>query len=143
LPPRFKCDFDRLNTFLRALRAHQVGRKTRAVLEVRDSTWLVPTVYDLLRRFNVSLCFADWRDMPVSDPVTADFVYVRRHYGKSGDGNYGRSELNDDVRQIRKWLASGLDVYIYFNNDWKGYAIENARYVRKRLSKHTHHVTTR
>src|SRR5262249_19138576 len=87
LPPRFKCDLDRLKVFLRTLRAHPVGKKARTVLEVRDSTWLSPNVYELLQRWNVCLCFADWRDMPVENPVTADFVYVRRHYGRGGDGN--------------------------------------------------------
>jgi uncharacterized protein YecE (DUF72 family) len=133
LPPRFKCDLDRLVTFLSAIRKHSLGRKLRCVLEVRDPTWLTTSVYDALGNHNTALCFADWRDIPVNSPVTADFVYVRRHHGKAADGNYGRKELNNDVKAIKSWLKHGLDVYVYFNNDWKGYALDNARYCWRRL----------
>jgi uncharacterized protein YecE (DUF72 family) len=133
LPPRFKCDCERLEVFLRALRAHPFGKTVRAVLEVRDRTWLVEPVFDLLRQFRTCLCFADWKDVRVEEPVTADFVYVRRHSGKAADGNYGHRALESDVERITVWLGQKLDVYIYFNNDWKGYALENARYVRDRL----------
>jgi uncharacterized protein YecE (DUF72 family) len=133
LPPKFKCDLDRLTLFLATLRKHPLGKKCRAVLEVRDRSWLTSSTYGVLERYNICLCFADWREMPVENPVTADFVYVRRHYGKAGDGNYGEDELEHDVRKIRKWWKSNLDVYIYFNNDWKGYAIENARFVQQRI----------
>ena len=34
---------------------------------------------DRLHAANVALCFHDWRELPVRAPVTADFVYVRRH----------------------------------------------------------------
>jgi len=87
----------------------------------------------LLHRFGVALCFADWRDVPIIDPVTSDFVYVRRHYGRAGGGNYGKRELNRDVAQIQKWLSTGLDVYVYFNNDMGGHAIRNAKYVQARV----------
>jgi uncharacterized protein YecE (DUF72 family) len=133
LPPRFKCDIDRLEVFLMTLRAHKLGSQVRSVLEVRDPTWLVSDVFRTLTRFNTALCLADWRDMTVSEPITADFIYVRRHYGRAGDGNYGQQELDNDVRQIQEWTRRGLDTYVYFNNDWKGYAIENAKYVRARL----------
>jgi uncharacterized protein YecE (DUF72 family) len=133
LPPRFKCDLERLEVFLHAIRAHPLGKTVRPVLEIRDRSWLVEPVFDLLRRYRTCLCFADWKDVPVVEPVTAGFVYVRRHSGKAGDGNYGRRELNADVERIMEWLGRGLDVYIYFNNDWKGYALENARYVKNQL----------
>jgi len=134
LPPKFKCDLERLEIFLRALRAHPVGKRSRNVLEVRDVTWLTRRVYDVLERFNVCLCFADWRDLQIEAPVTAGYVYVRRHYGKGRDGNYSRPELDRDVRQIHDWLDQKLDVFMYFNNDWKGYAVKNARYVKEQLS---------
>jgi len=133
LPPRMKVDLERLGTFLRALKKHGGGKKVRCVLEVRDATWLVPPVFDLLHRFGLALCFADWRDVPIIEPVTSDFVYVRRHYGRAGGGNYGKRELNRDVARIQKWLGAGLDVYMYFNNDMGGHAIRNAKYVQARV----------
>src|SRR5947207_13919762 len=38
------------------------------------------------------------------------------------------------VEQIEDWLKSGLDVYVYFNNDMGGHAIRNAKYVQEALN---------
>jgi uncharacterized protein YecE (DUF72 family) len=133
LPPRMKADLERLDIFLRALKTYGGGTKVRCVLEVRDTSWLVPTVFDLLKKFRIALCFADWRDLPITEPVTSDFIYVRRHYGSAGGGNYGKRDLDRDIAQIRKWLADDLDVYTYFNNDMGGHAIRNARYVQAQV----------
>jgi uncharacterized protein YecE (DUF72 family) len=133
LPPQMKADLERLETFLHALKAHSLGKKVRSVLEVRDATWLTAPVFALLKQYRVALCFADWRDLPITEPVTSDFVYVRRHYGPAGGGNYGKRKLDHDVAQIRNWVADGFDVYVYFNNDLGGHAIRNAKYVGDRL----------
>jgi uncharacterized protein YecE (DUF72 family) len=133
LPPQLKLDLDRLQVFLRALKSHGAGKKLRCCLEVRDATWLTKPVFDLLEKYGVALCFADWRDTHVTEPVTANFVYVRRHYGQAAGGNYSKQELDRDVKQIRKWLKDSLDVYLYFNNDIGGHAIRNATYVKEQL----------
>jgi len=134
LPPQLKADLDRLEIFLRALDVHTARKRRRCVLEVRDRTWLVPPVFEQLKKHRVALCFADWRDTHVVEPVTADFVYVRRHYGPGKGGNYPKKELDRDVKQIRDWLKNGCDVYLYFNNDMGGHAIRNAKYVREALT---------
>jgi uncharacterized protein YecE (DUF72 family) len=134
LPPRFKFDSERVHIFLEALRPYVRGRKIRCAIEVRDPTWLVPPVFDELRRYGIALCLADWRDMPVTGPVTADFVYVRRHYGKAAGGSYSKKELDEDITKIRNWMKRGLDVYVYFNNDMVGHAVRNAAYVRRALA---------
>jgi uncharacterized protein YecE (DUF72 family) len=133
LPPRFKVDLDRLEIFLGALETHTETTRPRCVIEVRDSTWLVPPVFDVLRAHGVALCFADWRDSHVTAPVTANFVYVRRHYGRGEGGNYPKADLDRDIESIRGWLRQGLDVYEYFNNDLGGHAIRNAGYVKRVL----------
>ena len=135
LPPRFKINLARLEVFLRTLRQHPVGKRCRIAVEVRDASWLASDVFDLMRRFKACLCFADWKEMHVNDPVTTDYVYVRRHYGTAGGGNYSRRDLNADVKQIRQWLNDGLDVYFYFNNDMQGHAIRNAQYIRNALAR--------
>jgi uncharacterized protein YecE (DUF72 family) len=35
------------------------------------------------------------------------------------------------ARRIRGWLSEGLDVYSYFNNDERGYAVANAIRLRE------------
>jgi uncharacterized protein YecE (DUF72 family) len=134
LPPRFKINLERLEIFLAALQDRMATKPVRCVIEFRDPTWLVPAVFEMLRAHNVALCFADWRDTHVTEPVTADFVYVRRHYGPAKGGNYPKKNLDRDIEQIRAWLKAGLDVYVYFNNDLGGYAIRNAKYVQQALA---------
>jgi uncharacterized protein YecE (DUF72 family) len=134
LPPGFKVNLERLRAFLSELDNHGNGRTVRCVLEVRDASWLIEDVYRLLADHHTALCFADWRDTHVTEPITADFVYVRRHRGRGRNGNYGKAALDKDVANIRKWLADGLDVYVYFNNDWEGFALDNAKYVLKKLA---------
>ena len=134
LPPQMKADLDRLDIFLRALDRHGYRKGRRCVLEVRDTSWLAPPVFDQLQQHHVALCFADWREIHVQEPVSADFVYLRRHYGPGKGGNYPKKDLDRDVKQIRDWLRRGLDVYLYFNNDMGGHAIRNAKYVRDALS---------
>ena len=133
LPPQLKADFERLDVFLHALDTRGARKHRRCAIEVRDATWLVPPVFDQLRRHGVALCFADWREIQVLQPVTADFVYIRRHYGPGKGGNYPQKELDRDVMKIHEWLKSGLDVYLYFNNDMGGHAVRNAKYVKDAL----------
>lgn len=134
LPPRFRVNLERLEIFLSALKPYITKMRVRCVMEFRDPSWLAPPVFDLMRRYGVAVCFADRRDMPVTHPVTADFVYIRRHYGDAGGGNYSRKALNSDAAQIQTWVKNGFDVYMYFNNDMEGHAIRNAEYVQRAVA---------
>jgi len=137
LPGFFRADFRRLDGFLLALDRQRDVRPLRAVLEVRHASWLEDPVIRRLESANVALCLHDWRELPVTMPVTADFVYVRRH-GTSPTryhGAYTDAMLRKDARDIRAWQREGLDVYVYFNNDFEGHAWRNALAL-KRLLRH-------
>jgi uncharacterized protein YecE (DUF72 family) len=125
LPAAFHANLPRLDGFLAALGRQRMVPGLRSVLEVRHQSWLEPAVIDRLREAAVALCFADWRDVPVREPITADFVYVRRHGVRAG--SYSERELRADARAIRRWMAAGHDVYVYFNNDRHAHAVRNAR----------------
>lgn len=128
LPPRFHADLDRLDGLLRALARQRLVRGVRAALEVRHPSWLIPEVQARLRRANVALCLHDSPRQPVEDAVTADFVYVRRHgLGRPRHNTYPESRLREDAARIAAWARRRLDVYVYFNNDERGYAVANAR----------------
>jgi uncharacterized protein YecE (DUF72 family) len=74
LPPRWKVNVERLDEFLRTLpREHQYA------VEVRDESWLITEVYELLRQHNVAFCIHDFADMKVPKSITADFTYLRFH----------------------------------------------------------------
>ena len=124
LPARFHLSLERLDEFLAALARRRI---TRAVLEVRHASWLVDEVYERLARANVALCLHDWKEQPVEGPVTADFVYVRRHGSRRRyGGSYTERALQRDAARIRGWLRDGRDVFVYFNNDGRAAAVRNA-----------------
>jgi uncharacterized protein YecE (DUF72 family) len=125
LPPQFHVNEDRLVRFLAALGRQRLIPDLRAALEVRHASWLEPRIFDHLRDANVALVFHDSKPLSVTAPVTADFVYVRRH-GYGARGSYPRRALAADASRIRRWRRDGRDVHVYFNNDWRAFAVENA-----------------
>jgi len=124
----FHLDLARLDGFLRALARQRLVPGLRAVLEVRHASWLDRAATERLCAAGVALGLADWPELPVAGPLTADFVYLRRH-GTAGRyaGSYGREALRDDARRIRGWLRDGRDVFAYFNNDAEAHAARDAR----------------
>jgi uncharacterized protein YecE (DUF72 family) len=66
--------------------------------------------------------------------ITAGWVYMRFHGGRY-DGNYDDAILGVYAREIEGYLESGLDVYVYFNNDLHGHALSNAATLKALLLK--------
>lgn len=128
LPPRYKVNTKRLSDFLKLLKKYKV----RNAFEFRDQSWLCEDVYKILKKHNAAFCFADYPEFAKSPPVTADFIYIRRH-GAGGmlyGGNYSAAQLRKDADNIKKWLKQKKDVFIYFNNDAYGYAVKNAEQLK-------------
>jgi len=127
LPPRFNADAQRLDRFLAAV---PQGRP-QWVVEFRDPSWLNEAVYRVLERHGAALCIHDLLpDHP--QRLTAGCSYLRfhgRHYG----GQYSHQFLSAQARRIRHWLAAGIDVYAFFNNDRGGHAVRNALDLKRYL----------
>ena len=125
LPPTFQADLSRLAAAL-----EQLPRGERHAFEFRHPSWFTDETYTLLREHEAALVIVDTGRIE----LTAPFTYVRFHRGIRGrDGNYSRRELEEWAERLVRW-SDEVDVYAYFNNDWEGYAIENARYVQKLLT---------
>ncbi len=123
-PPAFKENKERLAAFVIQLKKFPV----RNALEFRHESWIDADVMDLCRDHNVSVCMADWPGFIDDLPLTADFVYIRRHgEGGSYATHYSTAELKKDAARIRQYLKDRKDVFIYFNNDALGYAPRNAQ----------------
>ena len=130
LPPNMHRNDERLDSFLSLL-----PRELRHVLEFRHESWLDEGVFKMLRKHNVGLCVFDMPGLFCPLLATANFAYIRFH-GSSGlyYSCYTDEELEDWARRI-SGLAKDLEtVYIYFNNDAEGYAVENARAMSEKLS---------
>lgn len=128
LPPTLRCDPARLRRFLTGL---PPGR--RYAVEFRHESWHVPEVYAILRRRRVACCISDSRDRPVHVVRTAPFVYVRFH-GTGVTGRYGEVALRRWADGLRTVSEDAHTTYVYFNNDWQGYAVENAARLAELLS---------
>jgi uncharacterized protein YecE (DUF72 family) len=127
LPPNFHRNDERLAEALTAL------PPGRHAFEFRHPSWFATEVYELLRGHGVALVIADRPEVRrfQTHERTADFVFLRFHHG-GGDGSYSHRRLGTWARRIEEWRGEG-DVYAYFNNDWAGFAVENALWLKKRL----------
>ena len=134
LPPSLRPDLDRLEPFLTELKRALGRSRWRVAVEFRNDAWRCDRVYRLLDDFGVALCLADMPRCPFTEPNDAAFVYIRRH-GPAGGyrASYSDNQLAADADRIRNWLRAGRDVYIYFNNDIDGYAVDNATRLRELL----------
>ena len=122
LPPRWHVDAARLRTFLAALPGGH-----RYAFEFRDETWFTPDVYEALADHNAAFCIYDLDRSRSPVKITADFAYVRLH-GPDGPyrGQYDGRTLSGWVRRFRRWTGEGRDVYCFFDNDERGYAVDDA-----------------
>lgn len=126
LPPRWPLDLSRLRDFLALL-----PNRYRFAFEFRDASWLADPVYDLLRRHHAALVRVSAPHFPDAEVLTADFAYLRMHGDqKTYSSKYSQATLERWAQQIAEWASAGRDVYVYFNNDLHGYAVEDARALR-------------
>ncbi len=159
LPPRMRFDAAKLAGFLEQLphttaaaaalatghderldgRAHletDADRPLRHAVEPRHESFRDPAFAALLREHRVATVIADsagtW---PTFDQVTSDLVYLRMHgYGELYAGGYPPEALDALADRMRGWLAEGLDVVGYFDNDAKVRAPFDAMALAGRLS---------
>ena len=128
LPPRWKVNVERLSEFLEAL-----PRRHKYVFEFRDETWLVPEVYEVLRRHKAAFCIHDFADMKIPNEITASFTYIRFHGPTSAKyfGSYSSVQLKTWADRIEEWSRRLSAIYVYFNNDPGGEAVKNAKTLQK------------
>jgi uncharacterized protein YecE (DUF72 family) len=129
LPANFRRDDERLAGALEHL------PKGRHCFEFRHPSWFCEDVYKLLRKHRAALVIGDTPERKFqTHEITAKWTFVRFHYGHRGrGGNYSKTELEEWAARIREWRKE-VDVYAYFNNDWKAFAVQNALELKHQLS---------
>ncbi len=116
LPPYFKAEIDRLESFLKELPS---GYKY--AIEFRHESWNEPAVEDLLRDAGVALCVADAEiGEEVNFKPTASHGYVRLRKVPP----YTDEEIKLVHQQIRDILGQVEDLYLYAKHDDEGIAPE-------------------
>ncbi len=127
LPPSLAYDPALADAFLDLL-----PQTFRHAVEVRHPSWLDERFFEALGARGVAFCISDTAGRyPYQEAVTADFVYLRLHGSrKLYASEYTEAELARWVAKLRAW---GLPAYVYFDNDFRGYAVKNAGRLRELL----------
>ena len=127
LPPLFKKDLKALEGFLKML-----PPKVPVFLELRHESWFDEETFSFLRKHKVAFCVHDLSGVDCPTVVTAPYLYIRFH-GPSG--RYRGCYPDSQLRSWAKWiLKTGVERgFAFFNNDIEGYAVRNARTLRKFL----------
>jgi uncharacterized protein YecE (DUF72 family) len=119
---------ERLENFLQLL-----PQDVRQSIEFRHTSWFTNRIFTLLDRYRVGFVINDSPHFPEYEQITGDFVYIRFH-GPSTlyASKYSDEELEQWAKKIKSYLKR-YDVYCYFNNDYFGYALENASQLSARV----------
>jgi uncharacterized protein YecE (DUF72 family) len=128
LPPTQQLDLARLGEFLGLLPPGRLW-----VIEFRHPSWHTREVYQRLTNHRVGLCIPVGGGVHPDRITTAPFTYLRMHRGQEPGGGFTADELKAWAGQIRALRSTGKEVYVYFNNDWEGYAIRDARKLKELL----------
>jgi len=120
LPPSFHYTPERLHSIVA-----QLDPARRNVVEFRHRSWWNDDVYAAFREAGVIFCSCSGPRLPDDVIKTADDIYVRFH----GVENWYRHDYSEDELAI--WAgkireAGAKRVWVYFNNDFNGFAIKNA-----------------
>lgn len=121
LPPKFSVDLFQLGQLLELA----AGSWPLAV-EFRHPGWYRQEVFALLRDHGASMVLQDIpRSASPMELTSKELVYLRFHGPESGyRGTYSDAYLAEYAAYISEWMASGMDVYAYFNNTL-GNAVQN------------------
>jgi uncharacterized protein YecE (DUF72 family) len=109
-----KFDADDFGAFLKALPRKLGKLQLRHALEVRSPTFIDKKFFDLAKRHNAAIVFADDADFPEIDEPTADFTYARLMRSKENvKTGYKDAELDKWAKKAKAWAKRG-DVFVYF-----------------------------
>ena len=133
LPPSFsyQSDFDRLKDFLA-----KAPEDVRFAVEFRHPSWLREDVWSFLRERNVANVIVDEPLLPPDTITTADFAFIRWHgHGTRPWYNYRYSEKELDgwVPKVKEVAARVKQTFGYFNNHFRGFAVENSLRMMEKL----------
>ncbi|HXY56167.1 MAG TPA: DUF72 domain-containing protein [Nitrososphaerales archaeon] len=126
LPPSFsyQSDFEKLKGFLA-----RSPDDVKFAVEFRHPSWLKDDVWSFLRSRNVANVIVDEPLLPPDTVTTADFAFIRWHgHGSRPWYNYRYSEKELDawVPKVKDVAARVKRTFGYFNNHFRGFAVENS-----------------
>jgi uncharacterized protein YecE (DUF72 family) len=131
LPPRFRINLERLESFLTLL-----PTDLQHVFEFRDPSWHDDAVPALLERYGASICAHDLPGFGSPRWACGPVAYVRFH---GGVGKYWGRYSDEALAQWTDWIVgqqdAGRAVWAYFNNDIDGHAIHDVRTLKAMIAR--------
>jgi len=108
----------------------------RVAVEFRGSEWLNQDAMRVLRTVGATICNVDSPQQKISNSLTSQRAYLRLHGRKHWYAyNYTEDELREIAVLAQELARGGAGrVYIFFNNDFEGYAPANALTLRGLLN---------
>ena len=130
LPPWWEVNAERLDCFLSAL-----PKRKPYAFELRNPTWHTDEIYRILRRHNAAFCIFEIAGFHSDMLLTANFTYVRLHGpGGAYQGLYSDAKLAQWAERMGEWEKELKAIYVYFDNDQAGYAVQNALALKRLTS---------
>lgn len=103
-----------IDAFLKLLPREVSGLPLRHALEVRHASFATEPFYDLARRHNVAVVFADDDEFPGIDEPTGNFTYARLMRTREDIATgYASAEIDRWAERAHSWARRG-DVFVYF-----------------------------
>jgi len=131
LPPGLSYDKPLICNFFNLL--NEKYNQYQYAVEVRNKTWLNDDFLDLLSQCGIAFVIADSGNRyPYYEAFTSGFVYLRLH-GREQlyASDYQENDLRSYAESILNWMNKGKEVWVFFNNDYYGYAVKNAERLKE------------
>jgi uncharacterized protein YecE (DUF72 family) len=134
LPPGLSYDGSLIRDFFEVLKEQH--NQYRFAIEVRHKSWISDHFFQLLEQYRIAFVIASSGNrFPYHEGITADHVYLRFHGpGKLYASEYNESELGQYAEKIIRWIHTDHEIWVFFNNDFGGFAIQNALQLSALLS---------
>jgi uncharacterized protein YecE (DUF72 family) len=106
---------------------HEKYSEQQFAMEVRHESWLTEKSYGLMRDYNINFVISQsGQHFPYVEIITTKNIYFRFHGpGSLYDSKYTNAEMKKFSLLFKEWMQQGHELWIFFNNDWYGYGIEN------------------
>ncbi|MDR3646937.1 MAG: DUF72 domain-containing protein [Candidatus Babeliales bacterium] len=138
LPKSYKYNPITLDKFLEFINQElkMVNKGCKLVIEFRSEECFNTECFKILKKYKIGLVINDSYYFPKVTKFTSSFSYIRMHGPLSlYTSNYTNAELNKLKDYIETFPKTLKQIYIYFNNDFNGYAVNNALFLKKIINK--------
>jgi uncharacterized protein YecE (DUF72 family) len=128
-PPDLEYDVSLLKDYISLL-----PKGYRHVFEFRNPEYFNDIIFLVLKENKIGLCISHMRGLETPPVSTSDFVYFRFHGPEERYRSiYSEEQIEKFAKLIWGFLLEDKTVFVYFNNDFNAYAVENALSLKRAI----------